>query len=143
MTDITLQHIDWRRGEASIRAVRHAVFVQEQGIPAQLEWDGADSACQHVLAVDARGAAVGTGRMQADGHIGRMAVLADWRGQGVGSRMLVSLMDRAREMRLPSVWLTAQATAVPFYLKHQFVAEGDEFVEAGIVHRRMRRVLQA
>jgi predicted GNAT family N-acyltransferase len=141
LTEITIKHIDWQRGEALIRAVRHAVFVREQGIPADLEWDGCDTGCLHVLALDARGAAVGTARMQTDGHIGRMAVLKDRRGQGVGSRLLASLVGIAREMRLPSVWLTAQITALPFYLKHEFVVEGDEFSEAGIVHRRMRRVL--
>lgn len=141
MTEITIKHIDWQRGEALIRAVRHAVFVHEQGIPTELEWDGYDPGCLHVLAVDARGAAVGTARMQADGHIGRMAVIKDRRGQGVGSRLLTSLIAIAREMQLPAVWLTAQTTALPFYLKHQFVVEGDEFTEAGIVHRRMRRWL--
>ena len=141
MTEITINHIDWKRGEALIRAVRHAVFVREQGIPAELEWDGRDAACLHVLAQDARGAVVGTARMQTDGRLGRMAVLKDRRGQGVGSRMLTSLMDIAREMQLPSVWLTAQTTALPFYFKHQFVIEGDEFTEAGIAHRYMRHVL--
>ena len=139
--EITIKHIDWQRGEVLIRAVRQAVFVHEQGIPAVLEWDAHDSACLHVLAVNPRGAAVGTARMQADGHIGRMAVLKDWRGQGIGSQLLTSLMDIAQEMRLPAVWLTAQTTALPFYLKHQFVLEGDEYSEAGIAHQRMRRAL--
>ncbi len=141
MTDIAIKHVDWQRAEALIRAVRHAVFIRELGIPAELEWDGRDAGSLHVLAVDARGAAVGTARMQADGHLGRMAVLKDRRGQGVGSQLLLSLIGIAREMRLPAVWLTAQTTALPFYLKHQFVAEGEEYTEAGIVHRRMRRVL--
>lgn len=142
MTEITIKHIDWQRGEALIRALRHTVFVHEQGIPAELEWDGRDAGCLHVLAVDARGAVVGTARMQADGHIGRMAVLKDRRGQGVGSRMLAGLVAIAQEMRLPSVWLTAQSAALPFYLKHRFAVEGDEYIEAGIAHRRMRRVLR-
>ena len=140
MAEITIKHIDWQRGEALIRAVRHAVFVREQGIPPDLEWDGRDAACLHVLAQDARGAVVGTARMQTDGRIGRMAVLKGRRGQGAGSRLLASLMDIAREMQLPSVWLSAQTTALPFYLKHQFVIEGEEFSEAGIAHRYMRYV---
>lgn len=138
-----MKHVDWQRAEVLIRAVRHTVFVRELGIPAELEWDGRDAECLHVLAVDARGATLGTARMQADGHIGRMAVLQDWRRQGVGSQLLLSLIGIAREMRLPSVWLTAQIAALPFYLKHQFIAEGEEYTEAGIVHRRTRRVLQA
>ena len=141
MAEVTIKHIDWLRGEALIRAVRHAVFVREQGIPAELEWDGRDAGSLHVLAVDARGVAVGTARMQSDGHIGRMAVLKDRRGQGVGSQLLASLMAIAHEMRLPAVWLIAQTAALPFYLKHRFVVEGDEFTEAGIAHRRMRCVL--
>ena len=143
MTDITIKHVDWQRAEALIRVVRHTVFVRELSIPAELEWDGRDAECLHVLAVDARGATLGTARMQADGHIGRMAVLRDRRGQGVGSQLLNSLIGIAREMHLPAVWLTAQITALPFYLKHQFIAEGEEYTEAGIVHRRMRRVLQS
>ncbi len=142
LAEITVKHIDWRRGEALIRALRHTVFVREQGIPPELEWDGRDAGCLHVLAVDARGAAVGTARMQVDGHIGRMAVLKDRRGQGVGSQLLTGLIGIAQEMRLPAVWLTAQITALPFYLKHRFIVEGDEYTEAGIAHRRMRRVLQ-
>lgn len=142
MTDITVKHVDWQRAEALIRVVRHTVFVHELGIPAEVEWDGRDAECLHILAVDARGATLGTARMQADGHIGHMAVLKDRRGQGVGSQLLLSLIGIAREIRLPAVWLTAQIAVLPFYLKHQFVAEGEEYTEAGIVQRRMQRVLQ-
>ncbi len=141
MTEVTIKHIDWQRGEVLIRAVRNTVFVRELGIPAELEWDGRDAGCLHMLAVDARGAAVGTARMLSDGHIGRMAVLKDRRGQGVGSRLLASLVNIAQETQLPSVWLAAQTTALPFYLNHRFVMEGEEYMEAGIPHRRMRRVL--
>lgn len=141
MTEITIKRVDWRQGEALIRAVRHTVFVHELGIPAKLEWDGRDAHSLHVLAVDRHGAAVGTARMQPDGHIGRMAVLQDRRGRGVGSQLLASLVAMAQEMRLSCVWLTAQSAALPFYLKHQFVVEGEEYQEAGIPHRRLRRVL--
>ncbi len=141
MTLFTIEHADWREHAEAIRAVRHAVFVQEQGIPAALEWDGRDPACRHVLAISHTGEPIGTARVQADGHIGRMAVLAPWRHMGVGRALLASLIRTAEEHRLTSVWLTAQVQAVGFYQRAGFVVDGDPFMEAGITHQRMVRRL--
>lgn len=142
MTGFTIERADWREHAEAIRGVRHAVFVQEQGIPAALEWDGNDPACLHVLAISA-GQPVGTARMQADGHIGRMAVLAPWRGMGIGRALLASLIRAAAERGLASAWLTAQVHAVGFYRRAGFVAEGEPFMEAGIAHQKMVRRLVA
>ncbi len=76
---------DWSSDRNALRAVREQVFVHEQSVPVELEWDEFDAQCQHVVA-EAAGQAIGTGRLLPDGHIGRMAVLESWRGQGVGSR---------------------------------------------------------
>jgi predicted GNAT family N-acyltransferase len=74
-------------------AVREAVFMGEQGVPAELEWDGRDAVALHALAEDASGSSIGTARLLKDGHIGRMAVMSHWRGRGVGSAMLDRLVE--------------------------------------------------
>ena len=84
---------------------------------------------------------IGTGRLMPDGHIGRMAVLRSWRGMGVGSALLTRLLDVARALGMYRVALNAQIQALPFYLHHGFQPEGEEFLEAGIRHRRMGRDL--
>jgi len=119
--------------------VRDAVFVVEQGVPPELERDEWDQRSDHALARDREGRVVGTGRLLPDGHIGRMAVLPEWRGEGIGSRILDSLVARARERGMKRVVLNAQTHAVPFYARHGFAAFGDQFVEAGIAHVAMAR----
>jgi predicted GNAT family N-acyltransferase len=132
---------DWQADAEALRAIRHAVFVVEQQVPADLEWDGIDGACRHAIAENSRGEAIGCGRLLADGHIGRMAVRAPWRGRGVGAALLIQLVELARETGLRRVVLNAQTHALPFYGRHGFVARGSEFVEAGIPHQEMVRDL--
>jgi len=133
----------WAEDERALRAVREAVFVQEQSVPLELEWDGLDPDCLHVVAEDRALAPVGTGRLLPDGHIGRMAVLPPWRGRGVGTAILVELMRAAAEQGLQEVALNAQTHAVAFYAQQGFVVEGAEFLDAGIAHRKMRRAMPA
>jgi predicted GNAT family N-acyltransferase len=121
--------------------VRRAVFIEEQAIPEDMEWDEFDAVCRHAIAEDANGNAVGCGRLLPDGHIGRMAVLRDWRGRGVGAALLVHLMDLARSRGHSRAILEAQTRAMPFYVRHGFAAAGDEYLEAGIPHRTMTRAL--
>ena len=130
---------DWPGDETTIRAIRERVFIQEQGIPAELEWDGLDSECVHMLAYDMAGKAIATARMQADGHIGRMAVLPEWRGHGVGSSLLLMLVELAAAHELDEVYLDAQTSVASFYHQHGFIATGEEFDTAGIPHIRMSR----
>ena len=131
---------DWGRDHGELRAVREAVFVHEQSVPFELEWDGIDADCVHVLAEDEQGRAIGTGRLLPDAHIGRMAVLAGWRGRGVGSALLRALIAIAEERGMREVVLNAQLQAMEFYRRHGFVAEGEPFLDAGIAHQRMRRL---
>lgn len=126
----------WHEDHAMLRDLRHRVFVVEQRVPEELEWDDADAGCTHVLALDEHKQPIGTGRLLPDGQIGRMAVLPEWRRRGVGSAILEFLLDRARERRL-KVRLNAQTHAIGFYARHGLVAQGDEFMDAGIPHRRM------
>lgn len=133
--------VDWSDAIDALRAVRRAVFIVEQSIPEDLEWDDFDGVCRHALAEIASGMAVGCGRLLPDGHIGRLAVLDAWRGRGVGSALLSQLVDLARARGHARVILNSQTQAMPFYARHGFVAVGDEYLEAGIPHRTMTRTL--
>jgi predicted GNAT family N-acyltransferase len=119
--------------------IRYAVFVDEQKVPAEIELDDWDVLSLHALALDAQGRVLGTGRLLPDGHIGRMAVLRSARGQGVGTALLRVLLQAARERGDREVVLSAQTHAMSFYEKEGFIAEGDEYDDAGIPHRQMRR----
>lgn len=121
--------------------IRHAVFVQEQGVPVDIELDEWDPLSLHAIARDGDGRAIGTGRLLPDGHIGRMAVRKPFRRQGVGRALLDSLVTAAIGRGLSLLQLHAQTHAEGFYAQAGFVAEGDEFGEAGIPHRRMARRL--
>lgn len=129
--------VRWRDAQGALRAVREAVFVVEQRIPADLEWDKDDPVCLHALAEDVQRRAIGCGRLLPDGHIGRMAVLAEWRGAGVGAALLALLIDAARERGHAVARLHAQTHAAPFYARYGFVAEGPTYLEAGIPHQTM------
>jgi predicted GNAT family N-acyltransferase len=126
-----------------LRSVRTAVFIHEQGVPPELEWDCRDANCLHVLAFDSTGAAIGTGRLLPEGKIGRMAVLQTARGQGVGAAILRKLVAAARERGFSEVELSAQTHALGFYGRFGFTAISDEYVDAGILHRTMRCRLDA
>jgi len=137
----TVRLADWPRDRNALRRIRHEVFVVEQRVPAELEWDGIDSDCRHALAEDGGARAVGCARLLPDGHIGRMAVLRDWRGRGVGAALLKLLVAEARAVGHARVVLNAQTQALAFYMRQGFVACGEEFLEAGIAHRAMTKEL--
>ncbi len=125
-----------------MRAIRHAVFVVEQHVPEALEWDGIDAGCAHAIAEDAASMPIGCGRLLRDGHIGRMAVLRECRGRGVGAALLALLVALARERGNDRAILNAQTHALPFYARFGFMPEGLEFTEAGIPHRTMTLTLR-
>lgn len=133
--------VDWLEAEPAIRAIREAVFIREQAVPLELEWDGLDPLCAHVLAWNDLGDAIGTARMQAKGTIGRMAVLKDWRGRGTGRALLQTLLDLAARQGLSRVTLSAQTHALGFYERAGFHIIGEPFMDAGILHRMMVREL--
>lgn len=132
---------DWGSASAPLAAVRRAVFVVEQAIPEAQEFDALDAPSIHALALDAEGAPVGCGRLLPDGHIGRMAVLPQWRGRGVGGAILARLIETARLRGDARVVLNAQVQAMPFYARFGFTPTGAPFVEAGIPHQAMARSL--
>ena len=129
----------WDRDRPDLETVRRRVFIEEQGVPEAEEWDAADPVSRHVLAIAGKRDVVGTGRLEPTGKIGRVAVLPQYRGTGVGSALVGHLVNQATELGFTQVYLHAQATAVGFYERLGFRAEGPEFDEVGIPHRRMRR----
>ncbi len=139
-TALTITLGNWDTQQAQALPLRHAVFVIEQHVPLELELDEMDAMSLHALAL-AGDAAVGTARLLPDGHVGRMAVAAAWRGQGVGSALLQALIERARDLGHAQVVLNAQVHAAGFYARHGFVQQGGVFDDAGIPHVEMVRRL--
>jgi predicted GNAT family N-acyltransferase len=134
---IEIRVSEWPPAREEAQRIRFTVFVDEQRVPPELEMDEHDAVSIHALAF-AGERAVGTGRLLPDGHIGRMAVLKEWRGKGVGRALLRALMQRARARGDRDVVLAAQVQAMPFYAAEGFKAEGPVYVEAGIDHQDMR-----
>ena len=137
----TVEPVDYQANLPLLREVREAVFVQEQGVPADVELDAMDPLCRHVLARDSEGMAIGTGRLTPEHRIGRMAVLPQWRGQGVGDALLGALIEQARAEGCHDLSLHAQVGVIGFYARHGFLPQGARFNEAGIEHQTMRRLL--
>ena len=136
MTGIVITTVSFEAEREAIYEIRKTVFIIEQAVPEEIEIDEHDSDARHVLAyVDGR--AVGTGRITSDGRIGRMAVLAEYRGRGVGRAILDALIAIGCRAITPELFLSAQCHAIPFYERSGFVAEGPVYQEAGIDHRHM------
>jgi len=136
-----IQRVNWKDAQADLRILREFVFIKEQNVPPELEWDDKDEKAVHLLARDEKGRGIGTARMTADGHIGRMAVLRAWRHRGVGTKLLTALITIARARQLPRVKLDAQVQAVDFYRRLNFEPQGEIFMDANIPHQHMTRNL--
>lgn len=137
---LRIQSGRWQELEALAAPIRLAVFVEEQGVPLEMEWDEFDAPSLHAIAW-VNDQAVGTARLLPDGHIGRLAVLKSCRGQGVGRALMHTMIDAARTAGLARVVLHAQCHAEAFYRREGFEARGETFMEAGIPHVEMVRVL--
>ena len=127
------------------KAIRFEVFVDEQQVPAELELDEHDATARHWLACDERGG-LGTARVvEKPGawKVGRVAVRAVARGQGVGLALMRAIEQEARGLAVPELVLESQTHAIPFYERLGYRAEGDEYLDCGIPHRLMRVRLQA
>ena len=131
----------WGELQAPAAQVRRAVFVQEQQIAEELEWDEADQPALHVVVFSEQGDAVGTGRLLAPepgvAQIGRLAVLRPARRTGIGALLVRTLMEQARQRGDRRVILNAQCAAIPFYVALGFQPNGEIFQEAGIDHVQM------
>ena len=136
MNEIEIQDADWPSWGERLTELRSEVFVGEQNVPVELEIDGLDNECRHVVALH-QGEVIGTGRLLPNGFIGRMCVKHEYRGQGVGGRMLSHLVAVAHRFDYPQVSLNAQSQVIDFYRNHGFVVASEPFMEAGILHQKM------
>ncbi len=145
-----IELLSWDEARELAAPIRFEVFVAEQGVPREIELDEMDASCLHALAYDEAHRPVGTGRLlpveietgRAVGHIGRMAVLREMRGRGIGAALLRALMQAARKRGDTEIVLSAQTHAIDFYRSHGFREEGAQYMEAGIAHQSMRCLLQ-
>jgi len=141
MASFSIIETDWVRDATRLGAVRRAVFIDEQGVPEEMEWDAHDAVSSHWLALAEDGSPIGCARLLPDGHIGRMAVLPTWRRHGVGRALLAAAMQAAQTRGLTTLRVSAQTHAAGFYERAGFVVVGDEYEEAGIPHRAMQKKL--
>jgi len=138
--NFTVRRAKWPNDAERIRKVRAIVFIDEQNVPPELEWDGTDSECFHAIALN-DDEAIGTGRLTASGKIGRMAVLREQRQRGIGQAIMRELLNIAGTEGIKEVTLGAQTHAIGFYEALGFEAYGEVFDDAGMPHRSMRRSL--
>lgn len=143
LSNLQILLTDWQTHHQELTRVRHTVFVEEQQVPVALELDHEDAGATHFLCLLPNGTPVATARLLNDGHIGRMAVLREYRGQQVGNRLLAFVIAEAQRRNLSRVLLHAQTQAIGFYEQAGFIAEGEIFLDAGIEHQQMTLQLPA
>ena len=124
----------WENDKEELSKVRRLVFIEEQKIPKQLEWDGEDELSIHYLA-EIETKIVAVARLKPDGQLGRMAVLKEYRNQGIGHKLLQFIIKNLNNRK--DIYLHAQVSAIPFYKKHGFIECEDIFYEADIPHKKM------
>lgn len=129
--------LDWESASKQLIALRTEVFIVEQHVPPELEWDGLDASAVHLVAVDMSGRAIGCARILQAGTIGRMAVKADWRRQGIGRALLHHAIAVCTRHGWTNIALSAQTHAIPFYEKSGFIVTSEVYMDAGIPHRDM------
>ncbi len=129
--------VDYSSYKKEIKFIRNSVFTIEQKISPQADFDGLDSVCYHILAWDQNHNPIGTGRMQKDGHIGRLAVLSKERFKGIGKIMLKTIINFAKKNKFQSVYLHSQEHAIGFYKKMGFQPIGNMFLVEKLNHLKM------
>ncbi|MCG4455098.1 GNAT family N-acetyltransferase [Pseudomonas sp. MMS21-TM103] len=138
MNSIHVRLADWQKDNAELRRIRESVFIAEQAVPPELEWDAEDPEASHFLAYEGD-YPIGTARLLPDGHIGRVSVLKDWRGLKVGDALLRAVIMEAEKRGLQQQMLSAQVQATPFYERLGFAIVSGEYLDAGIPHVDMVR----
>ena len=137
MSEIVIKTVDFEQNFSEIEEIRTSVFIQEQNVPIELEWDEFDNDSTHILAYY-NDKAVGTARLLNDGHIGRMAVLKAYRNRNIGKNMLKYILEIAQAKSISRIELSAQDHAVSFYKKYGFTVTSDVYMDAGIPHYTMQ-----
>lgn len=140
---ITIEKTSWQDAQAELRDIRTRVFIDEQRVPEALEWDGEDEQSSHFLARNSSGQAVGCIRLMPSGQLSRLSVLEPFRNQGIGSALLATAEEEARNAGMAEIFLHAQTHATSFYESAGFVVNGGIFMEADIPHRQMYKEIAA
>lgn len=133
-----IKQVTWATHEASLRLIREQVFIMEQRVPVALEWDAYDVDAWHLLAFNQEDTAIGCARILHNGSIGRMAVLEEKRGHGVGSALLQAAIKLCQQNQLKQVTLSAQTHAIGLYEKAGFAIVSDVYLDANIPHVDMQ-----
>ncbi len=143
LRQFNIREADWPTDGNQLSNIRRIVFIVEQNVPKEEEWDGKDEDSWHWIATDQEDSPIGTARLLPDGQIGRMAVLHEYRQFGVGAALLEAAVEKGRHLGFENVYLNAQTHALGFYERGGFTIDESqpEFMEAGIAHRRMTQVL--
>lgn len=139
--DVKIERASWAQHQTALQNLRREVFIEEQKVPEDCEWDGKDQAATHFIAIDETNRVLGAVRLLPNGKITRMAVLKPFRNRGVGALLLAKCLQHAQESGLNHVMLDAQVGAKKFYQVHGFTAQGETFLDAGIEHIRMLKHL--
>jgi len=132
----TLKQVTWADAEDKLRFLREQIFIKEQHVPEDLEWDGRDNDCIHIIVEDNQHKPVATARMLDNGHIGRMGVLREHRHQGIATAIMNYLTDLCAQHRWQAR-LSAQTHALGFYQQFGFVVSSEEYMDANIPHKDM------
>lgn len=127
---------NWAAQHQQLRLIREQIFIIEQGVPPALEWDTFDESAIHLLTI-VEHKPVACARILNFNHIGRMAVLANFRGIGLGTALLIKAIEICKIHGAPIITLSAQVHAIPFYEKSGFIVNSDIYYDAGIAHRDM------
>jgi predicted GNAT family N-acyltransferase len=140
---ISIKITHWDEAKSQVMPIRHEIFIKEQKVPDELEWDEFDQNALHAI-VKKENQVIGTARLIMDNtiaKIGRMAIQKEYRQQGLGQELLFTLLQRAKEKGAQECILHAQTHAIAFYAKADFEPHGPIFDEAGIPHVEMRLIL--
>ena len=135
--NFSIQQVTWSEACNQLAYIRRKVFIEEQHVPEELEWDNQDKHAVHLLALDEENQPIGCVRMQQNGSIGRMAVVKKWRRRGVGKHLLTQVIFIAKQKGLTRLKLSSQYHAIDFYIRFGFKVYGEQFIDAGIPHQCM------
>ncbi|MDH5710213.1 MAG: GNAT family N-acetyltransferase [Gammaproteobacteria bacterium] len=140
MTEIKIKPVSWVQGQDTLKPIRRKVFIEEQHVPEELEWDDFDTQSVHFLAYT-NNTAIATARLKPDGQIGRIAVVNEFRNKGIGKELLSTVISYAKTNGYNMVYLHSQQQVIGFYQQYGFVINGPGFTDAGISHQAMYKVL--
>lgn len=133
LSEVNIRHVNWHEAENLLREVRTQVFIQEQHVPVDQEWDGLDETASHLLAMFGN-QPIACARIIDYKIIGRMAVFKHWRGMGLGMALLLEAIELCKQQGGKAIALSAQTHAIDFYSRAGFKVVSGEYMDANISH---------